>query len=166
MKRRRVVAVVVIAPALGMAVPAIPPVVAQDACTTWTVGMMEDEGGPVLTAQACTEDRSDAFLSLTRFAGRVFIRYDLAAGSEVAPRLEEVTDVTFSTGNDAATIAMAYEEMDGRHAANAGADDALIQLLRAGDTLTIRDVPAHYPEKHFSLAGSAAAIGKLTADCR
>lgn len=166
MKRRRIVAVVVIAPALGMAVPVIPPAVAQEAaCTTWTVGMVEDEGGEVLTAQACSTDRPDAYLVLSCFSGSVFIRYDLGVGAEALPPLGDVTDVTFSSGSDAVTLSMAYQEMDGMHAADAGVDDPLIQLLKAGETVTIRDVPGMYLVKHFSLAGSSAALGKLVGDC-
>jgi hypothetical protein len=163
--RRRVIAVIVIAPALGMAVPVIPPVLAQEACTTWTVGMVEDEGGEVLMAQACARERPDAWLSLSCFSGQLFVRYDLGLGAEAAPELDEVTDVTFSTGSDAATIAMSYQAMDGMHAADAGLDDPLVQLLKAGDTVTISDVPGRYPVKSFSLAGSARALTQLVAGC-
>lgn len=108
MNRRRIVAVVVILPALGMAVPIIPPVTGQEAatCTTWTVGMIEDEGGEVLTARACSTDRPDAWLTLGCFSGSVFVRYDLGVGAEASPPLDEVTDVTFWTGADSVTLAM------------------------------------------------------------
>lgn len=79
--------------------------------------------------------------------------------------LDEVTEVTFSTGSDEVTLSMSYQAVDGMHAADAGVDDPLIQLLKAGDTVTIRDVPGQYPVKHFSLKGSSAALGKLVADC-
>lgn len=166
MKRRRIVAILVVAPALGMAVPVIPPAIAEEAaCTRWTVGMVEDEGGEVLTAQACSTDRPDAYLVLSCFSGSVFVRYDLGLGAEAAPPLGDVTDVTFSTGSDAVTLSMSYQEMDGMHAADAALDDPLIQLLKAGETVTINDVPGLYPTKHFSLKGSSAALGKLLADC-
>jgi invasion protein IalB len=73
--------------------------------------------------------------------------------------------VTFSTGSDAVTLSLTYQEMDGMHAADAGLDDPLIQLLKAGDTVTIKDVPEQYPVKHFSLKGSSTALDKLVADC-
>lgn len=167
MKRRRIVAVVVVAPALGMAVPVIPPVSGQEAatCTTWTVGMVEDEGGEVLTARACSTDRPDAWLMLGCFSGSVFVRYDLGVGAEASPALDEVTDVTFSTGSDSVTLALSYLAMDGTHAADAGIDDPLIQLLRAGETVTITDVPGRYPTRSFSLKGSSAALRELVADC-
>ncbi len=167
MRRRRIVAVVVVAPVLGMAVPVIPPVIAQEraSCTTWSAEMLEDEGGPVLTAQACSTDRPDAYLSLTCFAGRLNLRHDLGLAAEASVPLGEVTDVTFSSGSDAVTLAMAYQEMDGRHAADAGLDDPLIQLLKAGEAVTIADVAGLYPVKQFSLKGSSAALGRLVAAC-
>ena len=167
MNRRRIAAVIVVAPALGMAVPVVPSVIAQEAeaCTTWTVGMVEDEGGEVLAAQACSIDQPDAWLVLNCFWGSVFVRYDLGMGAESLPPLGEVTDVTFSTGSDAVTLSMSYQEMDGMHVADAGVDDPLVHLLKAGDTVTISDVPGRYLVKSFSLEGSAAAIGKLVADC-
>jgi hypothetical protein len=165
MKRRRIIAVVVVAPALGIAVPVIPPVVAEDnACTTWTVGMVEDEGGPVLTAQACSTESPEAWMTLTCFSGSVNVRYDLALGVE-ADLSNEVTDVTFASGSDEVTLPMGFEEMDGRHAANSEAAGPLVQLLRAGETVTIKDVAGKYPVRQFSLNGSSAALGKLVADC-
>jgi hypothetical protein len=151
---------------IGLGAPIAPPVVAEDAtCTTWTVGMVEDEGGEVLTAQACSTGRLDAYLVLSCFSGSLFVRYDLGLGAEASPELDEVTDVTFSTGTDAVTIAMDYQAMDGMHAADAGLDDPLVQLLKAGDTVTISDVPGRYPVKTYSLTGSSDALAKLVADC-
>ncbi len=152
--------------AFGLGTPAAPSALAQDvACATWTVGMVEDEGGEVLTAQACSSDRPDAYLVISCFSGSLFVRYDLGLGAEASPELDEVTDVTFSTGSDAVTIAMDYQAMDGMHAADAGLDDPLIQLLKAGDTVTISDVPGRYPVKTYSLEGSAVALDKLVAGC-
>lgn len=152
--------------ALGLGAPATSPALAEDAaCTTWTVGMVEDEGGEVLTAQACSTDRPDAYLVLSCYSGSLFVRYDLELGAEAPAELDEVTDVTFSTGTDAATIAMAYQAMDGMHAADAGLDDPLVQLLKAGDTVTISDVPGRYPAKTYALKGSAKALAELVAGC-
>lgn len=166
MRRSRIVAVVVIAPALGIAVPVIPPVVAQEAaCTTWTVGMVEDEGGEVLTAQACSTDRPDAYITVTCGSGTASVRLDLAAGAEAPPQPNDTTDVSFATATDKVTLSMGYEEYDGYFAAYPKPDDPLIQLMKAGDAVTVGDVPGRYPAKHFSLAGSSAALGKLVANC-
>jgi hypothetical protein len=165
-KRARIIAVVVVAPALGIAVPVIPPVLAQEAaCTTWTAEMVEDEGGEVLTAQSCATDNPDAYITITCGSGTAGVRIDLAAGSEAAPQSNETTDVTFATSTDKVTVNMAYEEYDGYFATYPKPDDPLIQLIKAGDSLTVSDVPEHYPAKHFSLKGSSAALGKLVANC-
>lgn len=166
MKHKRLVAVLAVAPMLGMAAPVVPPAQAQEeGCNVWTAGMMEDEGGSVLTAQACSEDSPDSYLSLKCFSDVVLVSYDLSMGSNRDPELHGVTDVTFVSGTDEVTLSMAYQEMDGMHAADVKLDDPLIQLLKAGDTLIIKDVPGDYPSKQFSLKGSSAAIGKLVADC-
>lgn len=163
MKHRHLVAVLILAPAMGTAAP----VIAQDSagCTAWTVGMVDDEGGQVLTAQACAVERPDVYITMTCGNGTASLRFDLAAGGEVAPQPSEVTDVTFETTTDKVTLQMGYEEYDGYFAAYPRPDDPLVQLLKAGDTLTVRDVPGRYPTKHFSLRGSSAALGKLVANC-
>jgi hypothetical protein len=167
MKRRGIIAVLVVAPALGMAVPVVPQVVAQEAaaCTIWTVGMVDDEGGQVLTARACSTDRPDAYITVTCGNGTAGLRVDLAAGAEASPQPNDTTEVTFQTATDRVTLQMGYEEYDGYFAAYPAPDDPLLQLLKAGDTVTISDVPGLYPAKHFSLKGSSAALGTLVADC-
>lgn len=167
MSRLRILAIVVIAPALGIGVPVILPAIAQQAaaCTTWTAEMVEDEGGEVLTAQACATDNPDAYITVTCGPGVAGVRLDLAAGAEALPQPNETTDVTFATATDKVTMQMAYEEYDGYFGAYPTPDDPLIQLLKSGDTVAISDVPGRYPVKHFSLKGSSAALGKLVADC-
>ena len=164
MRHPRILLAFALAPVL--VAPAIPPVAAEEpACSAWTVGMVEDEGGEVLTAQACAMDRPDAYITLTCGNGTVGVRLDLAAGAEASPQPNEVADVTFATATDKVTLQMGYEEYDGYFAAYPSPDDPLIQLLKAGDAVTINDVPGQYPIKHFSLKGSSAALGKLVADC-
>jgi len=97
--------------------------------------------------------------------GTAGLRFDLAAGAEASPQPNETTDVTFSTTTDKVTVQMAYEEYDGYFATYPRPSDPLIQLLKAGDALTITDVLGVYPVKHFSLKGSSAALGKLVAAC-
>lgn len=163
---KRIATLLLIAPAFGLTGPMISPVIAQDPpCATWTVGMVEDEGGEVLTAQACAIDRPDAYISVTCGNDTVGLRLDLAAGAEASPQLSETTDVTFATSTDKVTLQMGYEEYDGYFATYPRPDDPLIQLLKAGDALAVSDVPGVYPAKHFSLKGSSAALGKLVADC-
>lgn len=162
----RIVTALLIAAALVLAGSVLSPTIAQEpACATWTVGMVEDEGGEVLTAQACAIDRPDAYISVTCGNDTVGLRLDLAAGAEASPQPNETTDVTFATTTDKVTVEMGYEEYDGYFAIYPRPDDPLIQLLRAGDALTITDVPGVYPVKHFSLKGSSAALGTLVAEC-
>ncbi|WP_299643707.1 hypothetical protein [Devosia sp.] len=142
------------------------PVAAAEACNTWTVEMQEDEGGPVLTASACATDRPDAYLALTCSRGRVYLRYDLAAGAERSPDLEEVADVDFTVGVSTQRLSMRYEEMDARHAADVPASGPLVSLLKTGESVGISDAAGRYPQHAFSLVGSSSAIANLIAQCR
>lgn len=142
------------------------PVAAQEACSIWTAGMQEDEGGPVFTASACATDRPDAYLSLTCSGGRVYLRYDLAAGAERSPDLGEVTDVDFTVGVSTQRLSMSYEEMDGRHAGDVPANGPLMALMKSGEGLSIVDAEGRYPVHSFGLVGSSSALAKLVAQCR
>ena len=161
----KVLAIAGLVPLLAV-VPVAGPALAQEACTAWTAQMQEDEGGPVLTASACAIGRSDAFLSLTCFSGNVDVRYDMSAGAERSPDLDEVTDVAFTVDGATETLPMAYQAMDGRHAAGVPVASPLLALLKSGESLSIVDVAGQYPRHEFSLEGSAAAIDKLLAGCR
>lgn len=165
-RRSRIIAVVVVAPALGIAVPVVPPVIAQEAaCSTWTAEMVDDEGGKVLTAQACATDNPEAYITVTCGGDTVGVRFDLALGAEAPPEGNDTTDVTFATSTDKVTLNAAYEEYDGYFGAYPAPNDPLIQLMKSGDALTVSDVPGKYPVKHFSLKGSSAALGKVMASC-
>jgi hypothetical protein len=152
--------------AMAILLLSVAPAVAQEACSVWTAGMQEDEGGPVFTASACAIDRPDAYLLLTCSQGEVFIRYDLAAGAERSPDLGEVTDVDFTFGVSTQRLSMSYQEMDGMFAGDVPADGPLMTLMKAGEALSIVDAAGRYPVHDFGLAGSSAALARLVAQCR
>lgn len=134
-------------------------------CSVWTAQMQEDEGGSVFTASACAEDRPDAYLLLTCSAGRVFIRYDMAAGAERSPGLAERAGVDFTIGLSTQRIAMQHQEMDGMFAADVAANGPLIALMASGENLRIVDGDGIYPEHRFGLSGSSMALTELLARC-
>ncbi|WP_423067642.1 hypothetical protein [Devosia sp. CN2-171] len=135
------------------------------ACSVWTAQMQEDEGGSVFTASACAEDRPDAYLLLTCSAGRVFIRYDMAAGAERSPGLAEKAGVDFTIGLSTQRVAMQHQEMDGMFAADVVANGPLIALMASGENLRISDGDGIYPEHRFGLSGSSTALTELLARC-
>lgn len=145
---------------------AVSPATAQEACSVWSAGMQEDEGGPVFTASACAMDQPEAYLLLTCSRGEVFIRYDLAAGAERLPDLGEVTDVDFAVGISTQRLSMSYQEMDGMFASDVRATGPLMALMKTGEALRIVDAEGRYPVHDFGLVGSAAALAKLVAQCR
>jgi hypothetical protein len=144
----------------------VAPAAAQEACSVWTAGMQEDEGGPVFTVSACAVDRPDAYLLLTCSQGDVFIRYDLAAGAERSPDLGEVTVVDFTVGVSTQRLSMSYQEMDGMFAGDVAVNGPLMALMKTGETLSIVDAEGRYPVHNFGLVGSSSALGRLAAQCR
>ena len=142
------------------------PAAAQEACSVWTAGMEEDEGGPVFTASACATDNPEAYVLLTCSQGDVFIRYDLAAGAERSPDLGEVADVDFSVGVSTQRLSMSYQEMDGMFAGDVPANGPLMALMKTGEALSIVDAEGRYPVHNFGLVGSSSALAKLGAQCR
>ena len=156
-----------------LALGAIQPTLAQaqdedqpPACTTWSAAMQDDEGGQVFTASACAEDRPDAMLMLTCSAGRMFIRYDLAAGAERSPGLSERAGVDFNIGHSTQRVLMQHQAMDGLFAAEVVANGPLVALMASGESLRISESGGIYPEHAFRLAGSSAALTALLARCR
>lgn len=142
------------------------PAAAQEACSTWTAAMQEDEGGSVFTASACATDQPEAYLLLTCSRGEVFIRYDLAAGAERSPDLDEVTDVDFTVGVSTQRLSMSYQDMDGLFAGAVPINGPLLALMKAGEGLSIVDAEGRYPVHSFGLVGSSTALAKLAAQCR
>jgi hypothetical protein len=160
----RLAALAALLPMLAVA-PIVTPAAAQEACTTWSAEMQEDEGGSVLTASACALDRPDVFLSLNCFNDTIWIRYDLALTAEASPELAEETEVVFKVGDASETLPVIFQEMDARHAGETPVAGPLVKLLKSGERLSIVDVPGKYPVHEFSLKGSSAAIDKLVAGC-
>ena len=152
--------------AVVMLLLSVAPAAAQEACSVWTAGMEEDEGGPVFTASACATDNPEAYLLLTCSQGDVFIRYDLAAGAERLPDLGEVADVDFSVGVSIQRLSMSYQEMDGMFAGDVPANGPLVALMKTGEALSIVDAEGRYPVHNFGLVGSSSALAKLGAQCR
>lgn len=140
------------------------PAVAEEDCGRWAAEMLEDEGGPVLTAHVCATGAPDVELLLVCFAGEFGLRVDLATDESADPSGEPV-DVSFSTEGGSQTLAMLYEEMDGRHATSFSADAPLVQLLQSGTSLSVRDAAGAFAEHRFSLEGSSRAIGSLLRVC-
>lgn len=140
------------------------PAVAEEDCGRWAAEMLEDEGGPVLTAHVCATGAPDVELLLTCFGGAFGLRVDLATDDSFDPSGEPV-DVSFSTEGGSQTLAMLYEEMDGRHATSFPTNAPLAHLLQSSASLTVRDATGAFAEHRFSLAGSSKAIGALLNHC-
>lgn len=138
----------------------------SDSCGSWTAGMEEDEGGPVLTAAVCSDDATQTVLTVKCGGGTLWVEHDLAMGGEREPQLDEVTDVEFVTDGGTETLSMTYQAMNGYFGGEAESDGPLVELLKANASVLVRDKAAAYPPHSYSLKGSSAALTKLVSECR
>jgi len=138
---------------------------AQDNCRVWAAEMLEDEGGPVLTAHACSDDPSQTWLAMRCYDGTIWIDHDLALGGEREPGLAERTEVEFVTDGGIETVPMMIQEMTGYFSGEVPAEGKLMELLKSQASLLIRDTTAAYPARTYSLKGSSAALSKLVSAC-
>lgn len=159
-----------IAPAMliggaGGLAPSITPVAAAELCDAWHASMQEDEGGSVLTANACAQgDDTTPGLTVQCF-DKVNIRYDLGEKEPVALQPGMTARFTFRSGTTVVTEKFDYEDMDAMFAAYVPQTDPLLVLLRSGDRVTVTDAAGKFRPHGFSLSGSTAAIGKVLAEC-
>lgn len=142
------------------------PARAAEGCRAWVAEMVEDEGGPVLSAHACSDDNGEAELSMTCFGGSMWVQYDLAGlDGPKQPASSEVAAVEFVTDTGKEIISMTYQEMNGMFGGEAPADGPLVKLLQSNAGVMVRSVVGDYPVRNYSLDGSSKAIGQLVAQC-
>jgi len=132
----------------------------------WESGMVEDEGGPVMMAWVYGADGGDAAPELRLFCGdQVSLRYGHGAPAEENEPIMEPVTAIFDFGDDAVSLEMQYEDMDGMYAAYAEPDAQVLALLRAEDSVAV-DVPSGpWPVEEFTLAGSSKAIAAVLKTC-
>lgn len=138
---------------------------AAESCRTWVADMQEDEGGPVLTAHACSDDASETALALRCFRGTIWIEHDLAVGSDREPNSEETVAVEFVTDSGTQTVSMRFQEMNAMFGGEIPADGPLMSLLKSSESVLLRDSGALYPARTYSLRGSSAALSTLVSRC-
>ena len=164
---RRGLRLALLALLVGVAIAyfAAPGLAAED-CRRWSAQMMDDEGGPVLKAFACSDDPGQSELYLSCSGGTVWLSFDLAKGGDRTPGLEETAVVEFVTDAGIERLSMQHQAMDGLFAGSTPVDGALVRKLSSERGLLVRDTAALYRAKTFSLAGSAESLRTLAAGCR
>ena len=142
------------------------PARAQDNCSAWVTEMQDDEGGPVLTTHACSDDSSKTWLSMTCSDGKLWLQHDLALGGAKEPASDETAEVEFVTDGGIETVPMMFQEMNAMFGGEVPADGALVKLLQSQASVLIRDKAAAYPARTYRLKGSSAALTTLVSQCR
>jgi hypothetical protein len=139
---------------------------AAESCRGWVAEMQEDEGGPVLTAHACSDDSTQTWLAMTCHEGTIRIDHDMALGGNTEPGLAEETEVEFVTDGGVETVPMQFQEMNAMFAGSVAANGKLVDLLRSNQSVLVRDSAGRYPARTYSLKGSSAALETLVSACR
>lgn len=156
----------VLAVLLGVAVAYFAvPARAAESCRAWVAEMLDDEGGQVLKAHACSDDSSETWLSMGCHQGTLWIDYDMALGGMREPGLEEKVDVEFVTDGGVETVPMQFQAMTAMFGGTAPADGKLVDLLKRNKSVLIRDSVGDYPARTYSLEWSSAAFTKLVSAC-
>lgn len=129
----------------------------------WVAEMVEDEGGPLLTAYV-EGDAPGAYPPRLSFicGDEAGLRY-LPANEAGMPDM--AIDFAFSTESAEIMVPMQYEAMDGAFGAYFPKTGEIIGLLKGGVDLLVRSADGSVPPQTFSLAGSRAAIDKVLAAC-
>lgn len=139
---------------------------AAESCRDWVAEMQEDEGGPVLTAHACSDDSSQTWLAMTCHEGTVWIDHDLGLGGTKEPQLDETAEVEFVTDGGIETVSMQFQAMTSMFGGSVPANGKLVDLLKSSKSLLVRDGAGAYPARTYSLKGSSAALTTLVSACR
>jgi hypothetical protein len=139
---------------------------ATTAFAAWESGMVEDEGGPVMMAWVYGANTGANPPEVRMFCGdQVSLRFGQSGTGEGEEPIIEPTAFSFDFGDEAITIDMQYEEMDGMYAAYLEPDAELIGFLRSKDSLAV-DAPAGpWPVQEFTLTGSSKAISAVLKSC-
>lgn len=138
--------------------------------TEWRSGLVEDEGGPVMSASVSASEGVEApELRLFCSEGQVVnLRY--AFGTDLPETAQLPVDgpvsFTFSTDKGQIAVPLQFEEMDGAYATSLAGNSPLIAMIRQGKSLSIDDPTGQYHEVSVPLTGSGKAIAALLATCR
>lgn len=154
MKSLALIALFALVPASALAAPA---------CSGWTAGMEEDEGGPTMTVSACALDAPETYIRLTCGSGAVSLRYDLALGSAASPS-PDAEQVSFTFADSTETLPMRYEEMDGMFAVYLSTDAPILDKLKSESEVAI-GASGNYDTHRFGLSGSSKALDALVQSC-
>jgi hypothetical protein len=142
------------------------PARAAETCRMWATEMLDDEGGPVLTTHACSDDAGEAELSMTCSEGKIWLQYDLAGIDGPQSDYDEAATVEFVTDDGTETVPMMFQAMNSMFAGDVPADGKLVGLLKGSASVLVRDAAGTYPARTYGLSGSSSAIGELVAACR
>jgi hypothetical protein len=137
-------------------------------CNHWSAGMQEDEGGPVMMADICTKTAGGTATLLLSCGepGKLSARLlfdDTTAYSPPDPEFK--TKLEVAADEVTAALPAHFEEMDGAMVVDIERTSPLGEALVSKSALAIRDLGGKVTAVRFTLAGSKAALAKLTATC-
>lgn len=126
-----------------------------------------EEGEQLVAAVRSFEPEPEAFAPTLAVLCGLTLRYDPGPASD--PDIDwtgRSVLLAFDFGGSTIERELRYEAMDGMFAMSIGANDALLDAIRAGAQVTVRLPDGGLPENTFSLSGSTAAIAEMRRNCR
>jgi hypothetical protein len=139
-----------------------------DECDHWTADMQEDEGGPIMTAHACSPTGNAAHeFYVTCGEGQFSLRWIPVAPKDYPPKGDESfkTKLVFKSDGKQIEKEAGYEAMDGAMATYWKSGDPFTDLLKSGANFSIEDKAKHLPSVTVTLKGSTKALEKVEKSC-
>lgn len=132
----------------------------------WESGMVEDEGGPVMMAWVYGTG-GDVPPELRMMCGeQLNLRFGQGSGiGEGGEPMTGPVGFTFDFGDDAISLDMQYEEMDGMYAAYVPKDSLIVGFLRSADSVAVDAPTGPWAVEEFTLSGSSKAIAAVLKSC-
>ncbi|MFM2280167.1 MAG: hypothetical protein RLZZ444_2398 [Pseudomonadota bacterium] len=154
-------------PLIMLALSFAAPAWAED-CGVWKAEMMEDEGGPVMTAAACTRTGDKVSDLLVTCADDMLVFRYLAIVPDPFPPNDDMeyrTRIDLDIDGKSHSVDAVFEAMDGALALYPKRSDPLISALKDGKSLTIRADAAGIAPVTLSLKNADQALEKVEKSC-
>lgn len=137
-------------------------------CEPWKAEMMEDEGGPVMTAAVCAMTNGKSSDLLVSCGGDVLaFRYLAVLPDNFPPEgtTEFHTNLDLKIDGKTHTVDAVFEEMDGALAFYPKRSDPLVAAMKSGKSLTISTKDVATTPVTLPLKNAAQALEKVEKSC-
>ncbi|MEO1281411.1 MAG: hypothetical protein AAFV69_06730 [Pseudomonadota bacterium] len=133
-------------------------------CSAWDLSVQQQEEGREWTASVCASKQdTNTILEVRCFGSDVGVRYMPAVDF---PFPDKGRDIEYVVDGRVRPVFVQYEGMDGALSAYIPFDHTVVQMLKSGANVEIRDPESVAPTRTFILTGARKAIDGLVSRCR